>query len=491
MAYLSEKKIKRATLSFFKAYYKFRPRIAGDTIARMDVQKGTLIADGLYSFPISKNESFIATFEATSFDTQDEVCFQIQTKNVHWDGAALASLITAFFYSWGYASDHFTIDQIGWFRVVCLLLGVFLLSFVTFRFIVKNLTRYRYIYAIEQFKKYHADEQWIAIGDDVFNGLSQRYLKELKNQCVLNGFGLIEIDQNLDSHLLITPSRQEVFGQQRDNVGLLNRDESAKRNKRNKAKDFANKIFTKVRKLTGDKRAGDSLQRFRRSNIKQIILITLSLLIVSGVFYKEYENRDIIYVDEKDYQQVLSQKADKLDGDYTDYLLDTAHVRRYNESTSSYLDIAEAENLEGQNRRTLKRYEIIETEMLELDAYPDDDQLMTVSNDAENPNDLGGYGIPDCERFHNFTGAIYLVQDNTFQSLESARRRVNTLEARNITANSIWLGCFNTNQDSYAVYYDLMYDNISQAQQAANQYEKLLKRKKIRIGSIKLRALTK
>ena len=129
--------------------------------------------------------------------------------------------------------------------------------------------------------------------------------------------------------------------------------------------------------------------------------------------------------------------------------------------------------------------------MLELDAYPDDDQLMTVSNDAENPNDLGGYGIPDCERFHNFTGAIYLVQDNTFQSLESARRRVNTLEARNITANSIWLGCFNTNQDSYAVYYDLMYDNISQAQQAANQYEKLLKRKKIRIGSIKLRALTK
>jgi len=485
LAYLSENKIKRVTLSFFKAYYKFRPRIAGNTIARMDVQKGSLIADGLYSFPISKEEQFVATFEATSFDTQDEVCFQIQTRNVHWDGAAVAALITAFFYSWGYASDHFTIDQIGWFRVVCLLLGVFLLSFVLFRFIVKNLTRYRYIYAIEQFKKYHADEQWIAIGDDVFNGLSEGYLRELKSQCVLNGFGLLEVDQNLESRLLITPSRQEVFGQQRSNVGLLNRDESTKRGKGNKAKYFVNKVFTKVNKVLGRKKSATSLERFRRSNLKQMTLLTLSLLIISGVFYKEYENRDIIYVNENKYQDHLAQQADSLNGDYADYLLDTAHLRRYNESTTSYLDIASQEENVVQNRGASRSYEIIETEMLELDAYPQEEQLVTISNDT------GGYGIPDCERFHNFTGAIYLVQDNIFQSLENARRRVEALENRKIMANSIWLGCFKGDQDSYAVYYDLMYENENQALQAANQYEKLLKRKRIKIGNIKLRALTK
>ena len=57
----------------------------------------------------------------------------------------------------------------------------------------KGFPRYRYIYAVEQFKKYHADEQWVAIGEDVFENPNDKYLKELKKQCVYNGFGLISM----------------------------------------------------------------------------------------------------------------------------------------------------------------------------------------------------------------------------------------------------------------------------------------------------------
>ena len=105
--------------------------------------------------------------------------------------------------------------QIGWLGSFSLILGVFGVTFLAYQYLFQWIKRYRYIYAVEQFKRYHADEQWIAIGEDVFDEPTDPYLKELKDQCVINGFGLMMIDDNLDTHLLITPSRIEVFGEKK------------------------------------------------------------------------------------------------------------------------------------------------------------------------------------------------------------------------------------------------------------------------------------
>ena len=58
--------------------------------------------------------------------------------------------------------------------------------------------RYRSIFAIEQFKQYYADEQWVAIGKDTFSEEEDHFFQELKKQCVYNGFGLLSMDDEFD-----------------------------------------------------------------------------------------------------------------------------------------------------------------------------------------------------------------------------------------------------------------------------------------------------
>ena len=73
------------------------------------------------------------------------------------------------------------------------------------------LRKKRYIYAIEQFKQYEATEQWIALGEDVFESHLVKDFVELREQCVDNGFGLVMVDKNLDVQMLITPARDAVI----------------------------------------------------------------------------------------------------------------------------------------------------------------------------------------------------------------------------------------------------------------------------------------
>ncbi len=83
-----------------------------------------------------------------------------------------------------------------------------------------SLARYRYIYAIEQFKQFHADEQWVAFAVNTFSGTDldrretrrgRHYLRELKKQCIRYGIGLLEVEDRQTARIIYSPSRADLL----------------------------------------------------------------------------------------------------------------------------------------------------------------------------------------------------------------------------------------------------------------------------------------
>mgnify|MGYP007059414263 FL=1 len=188
MENLTENNIKRAALSFLKSYYRYRPR-AGDTQSSIDMRgEGGIIADGFLSFQKEDGQNFLATFEATSYNTKNEVIYKVERDLLFLDSFTFALLGTAAFFTYAYIKDILTVKEIGLWATVGINLGLAVALFLFYRIIFSPWNRYRYIYAVEQFKKYHADEQWIALGEDVFANPEDPFLEELRKQCIQNGF---------------------------------------------------------------------------------------------------------------------------------------------------------------------------------------------------------------------------------------------------------------------------------------------------------------
>ncbi|NJN35242.1 MAG: hypothetical protein HC817_14330 [Saprospiraceae bacterium] len=168
MEFLSEDSIKRATLAFLKTYYKFRPR-NGETVVSEDrMHSSGIIVDGYLEFPNENGSPFVATFESTSSFSSSEVRFSLQRQQLLWDSLAVSSILTLTVMLTLWFEELWSVTQMGWvftFMAITTLMTIFV---IIFHFLCRKAGRYRYIYAIEQFKQYHADEQWIAVGYDVF-----------------------------------------------------------------------------------------------------------------------------------------------------------------------------------------------------------------------------------------------------------------------------------------------------------------------------------
>jgi hypothetical protein len=449
LEHLSENTIKKAALSFFKTYYKFRPRV-GKTNSKFDLEtKDGIIVDGSLSFQQEDGSSFLATFETTSLETKGEVIYKIQSKVLLWDSLAISFLFTSMVASYGFYYDHFTVKQIGWLSVISLMIGVFGITFLAYQYLFQWLKRYRYIYAVEQFKKYHADEQWIAIAEDVFEEPTDPYLKELKDQCVINGFGLIVVDNNLDSHVLITPSRQEVFGKKRSSVSSISRDIASQRSWWERIKISINNALSKLT----SQRSSNSLLRYQRSYWNQILLSMIALFIIFVIFFKEAQDVEIVYVDENKYEKELSQKAIDADPETKEHVIDSAFVESSKNKTQPYILISEDEEPE---------------EVLTEKGIP-----------PENPNieilitTLDGEIVTyDCERFFNYTGTKFLIQEGKYSTVDKALRKIETLNTKGVNANVMWTGCFTQEETAFIVFIDFLFDKRGEATLISNSLQR-------------------
>lgn len=269
---LTENIIKREAMSFLKGYYKFKPRGEGGTLVKYDMRaEGGLIADGYLEFLDEDGSTFSATLEATSALKRDEVVYQVQRKLLKWDSLSfsfLSTVITIILFqrnNW-LAYDEFRLSMGLFFTWACLII-YYLLAYLSLQF----LDRYRYIYAIEQFSKYHVSEKWICIGDDVFPSGADKYFTQLKKQCIANGIGLLWLSSSLNITQVVSAAKSDI---------ALN----ASRTVFKDLDVWVNSVRTKV-----GVKANLSIQRFAPKFYIQYVIIAFSVCFLSVLMFTKYD----------------------------------------------------------------------------------------------------------------------------------------------------------------------------------------------------------
>jgi len=482
LSQLTEQEIIRAALPFIRSHYKFRPRGEAIMETRYDVAAaGGVIADGYLAFNTEEGEPFIVTVESTSRNTCNEVIYAIQNKLLNWDSLACTALVIAAIYTYYHYKGYNLAQTLGEIPTVLILAGGFCFGLFLFRILLGWMRRYRYIYAIEQFKQYYATEQWIALGEDVFKSHMDKDFLELKEQCVDNGFGLVIVNAELMVQMLITPARDAVI---ENRQGVVFKDSEV---------DRINSRSTKVKKWLGDKtsrvskaRSTVGLNRYRAGFYKQLATLLLGLSIIAGIYYTEWKDSPIAYVDEDQYQRDQLVKSKDIRLEEKGYLIEEDGFLNWDSITGNYLSLEESIWQDDAPATSPIAYE--PGELLELEANPksgnkSSTEILVGTRDGQKTS-------YDCERFYNFTGALYLVQDGVYTDLSVAQRRLGLLNNDDLTANILWLGCFGE-QTKYVVYYQLMYPERTEATAAAKAIISKLKRSSTPYKTLKIRTLRK
>ncbi len=211
---MQENEIKTAFLPFLREFYRFRYEYQAHTeqVSLDNVSQDGIIADGMLKFSKPDGTPFVCTYEATSADKSEEVKYSQNQDYFLWDCAAFAAFASMLVYLFLFVTDLVFLGKLPLTGKIGLPLGTALIAFFLWYFIMPGWKKYRYIYAIEQFKRYYADEQWVALSDDVFPSPTNPFFLELKDQCIYQGVGLAIVYPDKQVRLVAAPSRLGVYG---------------------------------------------------------------------------------------------------------------------------------------------------------------------------------------------------------------------------------------------------------------------------------------
>jgi hypothetical protein len=467
---LTENIIKKVALRFFRHYYKFRLRYEDQPVtAKYDLEGvGGIVADGYYSFKKPDGKLFTATFEATSKESKDEVLYRADQRTLLWDGLAVTSLVMVALAFYNLRSPIHALDntKFGERTALLILVGIMVLGF--FALIARNFRRYRYIYAVEQFKKYYADEQWIALATDVFENKNDKHLNELKSQCVHNGIGLLTVDKNLDPKIVITPSRHDIFAGKRQVVDFMP-------NKQAQAIEQKGRldIFPEIFNLNNKPK---TLLRYRKSNHTQIALLTGSLALLAVIFIKELENPERQLVDKQEYtEKIAKSKSNNLTEPDT-YLPDSSSLAK-----------------KKKDKPDGKFWEL-EKETVSVPAESPSAPLAENNLRSAGSDELTEKGgsidiLYDCSRFYNFDGKKYIVEVGEFREYKIAAASVKMVRGKGLYCAALFKSCFTDEEKGYMVYVGEIYNSAEEASKEMDAWVAKQKLTKKDLGNWKIRAI--
>lgn len=547
--FVTEDNIKKAALHFLKLHYRYQERKDdAPVIGKLDMLTPSgIIADGLYTYTLPDGQPFLATFEATSYATRDEVKYRKPWSIMFWDALAIGSVAVAMIISYGFAFHYFSAAEWGLWKGIIGILGGITLIGGSVIFLTYNRHRYRYIYAVEQFKRYHANEQWIAIGSDIFNHSSDKYLRELREQCIINGFGLVSIQPDLEAQLMITPSRINLFKGTREVVDFLSETEFANRLRGNRiTQTFAKaggklppisqigarisamwRMFQESRQMEKfQKRLPtikalrganvilnrakfvEGLQRYRRGFWQQVALVVIGLGVTGVIFYNELIEAGIITINEIRYMDEEELATIKVSNrpEPTDYVIDTPYVAPFGDGGLTYLDEHKMSDpmVPSSVEQEEKPKPIIEQLKPSIEEpIPDVKPPVIMRPKPISRDTLSKYGVGiyvkdiegnfveyDCTRFFNFTGTQYFVQEGIYATREQAIERIEDFTENDMEANYLWLGCFSETAVGYAVFFEYLLEDVDEAQTLAANYRGLIRKNleedvKVMVQSVK------
>jgi len=483
MGYISEEWIKRIALRKLKSYYRFRPRAekGGESRVRTDLStEEGIIADGYLSFLKADNTQFVATLEVTSLNTRNEVLFQKQRKLLTWDSLTLSLIVVAFVVALSHIYEWLVFHEFGMLRSLLLSIGLIGTFFLIFRAAFQGARRYRYIYAIEQFKQYYADDQWIAVGEDVFSQekvegededskavkksrREDKYFLELKDQCINNGFGLLLIageEQEGKVRVIATPARAVVGSKNREVVDFEPVGDIRRMLPRAKPPRFLKEAgrYLPTPRVKIKKPARPSLQRYRKTYFHQMVSSGIALILLGAIYYRESQFSPVIYVDEATYgREVLARNTpERLEP--LGYVIDSNFIRPFRENTVPYLNARF-----GQPPVQIRSR--VAAPAIGMIIYQGNAEFITY----------------DCERMYNAQRRQWAIESRTFQRLSELKDVLVQRYEEGISAKGIWLGCFDQQRDVYAVFWGDFYTSLQAARRDVEYFQRLYPSKELQI----------
>ncbi len=214
----TEQQIRGLAINFLRFHYKLRPRYPGGGTRVVDkphYYQGVLI-DARLAYQQPDRTFFTATIEATSVDRSEEILYQVNYWRIAIHAAVLA---LAFFAAFVWAGPQVLGTNLwkvyGSPRVYLVLISSFIVLVGAIGALLSRARAYRYIYAVDQFKHFYADAQWVAYDVAIFEGggwrMRRRY-RELERQCVKYGFGMLAVEADQVVRNVISPSQVDQFG---------------------------------------------------------------------------------------------------------------------------------------------------------------------------------------------------------------------------------------------------------------------------------------
>ncbi|MEO1261634.1 MAG: hypothetical protein AAFZ15_22710 [Bacteroidota bacterium] len=456
---LTENIIKKVALRFLRQYYKFRLRYEDQPVtASYDLEGvGGIIADGYYSFKKMDGRLFTATFEATGQDSRDEVVFKPQMRLLFWDGMAIASLVTLSLVVFNYFTELHLLDERTLLFRILMLLGSMGVSLLFFFLIAKNFRRYRYIYAVEQFKKYHADEQWIALADDVFSGPSDRFYRELKYQAMINGIGIVQVNQNLDTKILVTPSRQDIFQGKRKRIDLM----PQKRAKLQKdGQKFDTKWALTQSWIPAFLKNENSMLRFQRNYKTQLAILIGSFFLIGFLFTKEMSLAGFQSVDTDQFRNEIARSQSNQVPEQEEVLGDSLLADDHTNPDIEEFDRSiwepkkrinnqppEAKPVPPVTRRSATPPQPVDTTEIMVNLNKEDSQPY------------------DCARYYTFDTYKYVVVEGNYTSWRTAERRLALIRNSEISSAALAKKCFFYGETGFLIYLGEIYNSPEEASQ--------------------------
>lgn len=495
--HLTEDEVKRRFMPFLRDFYKNRYEPMHNTVsAEIDnVSKEGWIADGKITFRKSDGSPFVCTYEATSRDKSEEVKYQLNVLYLLWDCAAFGLVAAAFAYVFFFQTDYLWLTGLKAIGNIGLLLGIGMIGFFAWYFLVKGWRKYRYIYAIQQFKQYFADEQWVAIAEDVFPAPNDPYLLELRNQCVYNGIGLAVVPKEGAVRKIIDPSRLGIFGKDRKMTQWVTRADwyqSLSQNvekmaaRRPKAPDalsvYWNRLFRPVHYLLLDpikrsfrrilgkpaSQGAEVYTRFMSAQGVQKWIALLAFVVITPLFW-----RVVTY------------------GDASVYDLEGLELRpngKNPEDQRGFLLEETPPPPDGQPTGVTKQYPIaknkkFEEEENEINLSGDDDSEEAYAG-PEDPQPVSGDG---CAALQNKRG--WIVQDNTFTEKSDAMARAEEIDRRGISSDWAAQRCIAEGKSGWLVWIGKPYPTEAAAQTAADGFVKAFQRYGLKNGRFLVKKL--
>lgn len=441
MSSLTENTVKQIALGYLKSFYRLRKRAFNTvTLTGTDMRGADgLIADGFLHYSEEDGSVFTATFEATSQATRDEICYRPRLGHVLWDGMAFASLLSPtilaivhIFGEYPLAAENF------YFRLFLLFLSIPLwvsIYFVLFR----RLPRYRNIFAIEQFKQYKANDQWVAFGYDTFAGMRKKYRKELIRQCTRYGFGLIEITAQRLPKLIMAPSRAENFVPEQSVFNFLPKGEWKKR-----LESITLGPWQRIKKAIKERLQPVQNRYFRwfpRTYYNQWSLVTMGLLAMVFLIRIEYQQLPVLFPNESRYKKRVLAEHENQRPEPDFFIVDAPIAGFYDSTFVPYEVGINEEQFSG----------LIQTEEDVEEVISDTAPPLRILS-AEPGEEVALYYT--CDRYNGLYQTFYLLADSVYLQLSSARQRMAAFNDLGISATAVWPPCLGGTGRGFLVYLD-------------------------------------